>query len=61
MVLVAAPPVVSGGRRRRWLTGVIGDVALALLLGSLFPFAILAIGAPVVLLVRLLLELASWF
>ena len=58
MVLVAATPERSGGRRRQ-LAGGLSDVALGLLLGSLFPFAILAIGAPVVLLVRLLIEIAN--
>lgn len=61
MVLVSAPPEVRGGRRRRRLTGILGDVALALLLGSLFPFAILAVGLPIVLVLRLLIEIVSWF
>lgn len=61
MVLVAPPLEVTGGRWRRRLAGGLGDIALALLLGALFPFVILAIGAPVALLLRGLVELVNWF
>jgi hypothetical protein len=41
------------------LGGVLGDLGMALLLVLLAPVAIVVVGAPVVLLVRLLIEIGG--
>ena len=61
MVLVPGPPEETGGRRWRRLAGILDDVGLVLLLGVLFPFAILAIGAPIALVVLALIEIVNRF
>ena len=53
----AAPSAIASGRGRqmlRWLE----DAGLLLLLAVTFPLAVLVVGAPVVLVVRLLLEIS---
>lgn len=56
MVLVPTPPEPPGGRWWHRLAGALGDVAVLLLFSVLFPFAILALGTPIALLVWVLIE-----
>ena len=60
MVRVDSEPDVS---LRWWHQSavVLGDVGLCLVLGVLFPFAILAVGMPIALLVLALIELINRF
>jgi hypothetical protein len=60
MVLVPAPPEPAEPRWRA-LAGALGDAALVLLLGVLFPIAILAVGTPIALVVRALIEILQRF
>ena len=60
MVLVPAAPEVPAGRWRQ-LIGVFGDAVLVLLLGAAFPFAILAVGTPIALVVLVLIKIAQRF
>ena len=60
MVLVAAPPEIAAGRWRQ-LIGVLGDAVTVLLLGAAFPFAILAVGTPIALVVLVLIKIAQRF
>jgi hypothetical protein len=62
MVLVPAQPEVAGRRwRRSKLAETLGDVGLVLLFGALLPFAILAVGTPIALLVLVLIEVVNRF
>jgi hypothetical protein len=55
--IIAAPPAgVATGRGRRMLSWL-EDAGLLLLLALAFPLVILAVGAPVALVVRLLIEI----
>jgi hypothetical protein len=60
MVLVDSP---SDGPLRWWHRSavVLGDVGLCLAIGVLFPFAILAIGTPIALVVLALIEVINRF
>ena len=42
------------------IAGVLGDLGMAVLLVLLAPVAVIAVGAPVVLFVRLLIEIGGW-
>jgi hypothetical protein len=60
MVLVGAPSDVP----LRWWhhsAVVLGDVGLCLVIGVLFPFAILAVGTPLALVVLALIEIINRF
>jgi hypothetical protein len=58
MVLVPAPPEIPAGRWRQ-LIGVLRDAVMVLLLGAAFPFAILAVGTPIALVVLALIKIAQ--
>jgi hypothetical protein len=45
----------------RRLLGLLDDAVMLLLVVGLFPLAILLVGAPVALLVRLLMEATKWW
>jgi hypothetical protein len=60
MVLVPAPPQIPAGRWRQ-LTGVLGDAVIVLLLGVALPFAILAVGTPIALVVLVLIKIVERF
>lgn len=47
--------------RRTTAAGVLGQLGLAVLLVFLIPVVLIAVGAPVVLLVRAIIELAGRF
>ena len=49
----------AGGHARHTIGGLLDDAVMLLLVIWLFPVAILLIGMPVVLLVRVLLEIAK--
>jgi hypothetical protein len=49
----------TGRRPRRTIVGLLDDAVLLLLVVALLPLAILLFGAPVALLVRLLIEIAQ--
>lgn len=49
----------AGGGARHTIGGLLEDAVMLLLLILLFPLAILLVGMPVALLVRLLLEIAQ--
>jgi hypothetical protein len=61
MVLVPAQPEDAGGRWRGKLAETLGDVGLVLLFVALLPFAILAVGTPIALLVLVLIEVVNRF
>ena len=50
---------LAGGHARHTIGGVLEDVVMLLVVVLLVPLAILLVGMPVVLLVRLLLEIAQ--
>jgi hypothetical protein len=53
----AAPKAMAAGRRGRQMLGWLEDAGLSLLLILAIPLAILVVGAPVALAVRLLIEI----
>ena len=60
MVLVPAPPEIPAGHWRQ-LISVLGDAVLVLLLGAAFPFAILAVGTPIALVLLVLIKIVERF
>ena len=60
MVLVPAPPEIPAGRWSQ-LMGMLRDAVMVLLLGAAFPFAILAVGTPIALVVLVLIKIAQRF
>jgi hypothetical protein len=60
LVLAPAPPALPNGRWHR-LLGVLKDAVLVLLVGGAFPFAILAVGAPIALVLLVLIKIAERF
>jgi hypothetical protein len=59
MVPLTAPP--DRLRRRTTAAGALGQLGLAIVLVFLLPVVLIAVGAPVVLLVRAIIELAERF
>ncbi len=56
--ITGGAPTVGASGRGRMILGWLEDAGLLLLLVLMFPLFILAVGAPVALFVRLLLEIA---
>jgi hypothetical protein len=56
-IIAAAPPAVGPTGRSRRMLGRLEDAGLLLLLALAFPLAVLVVGAPVALVVRLLIEI----
>jgi hypothetical protein len=56
-IMVASPSATVMSGRGRQLVGWLEDAGLLLLLALAFPLAILAVGAPVALAVRVLIEI----
>jgi hypothetical protein len=57
MIIAAAPAAVVATGRSRRILGWLEDAGLLLLLALAFPLIVLVVGAPVALLVRLLIEI----
>ncbi len=56
-ITAAAPSAIVASGRWRQMLGWLEDAGLLLLLALTFPLAVLVVGAPVVLVVRLLIEI----
>jgi hypothetical protein len=56
-VMPATPSAIRPAGRWRQLLGWLDDAVLLLVLGLAFPLAILAVGTPIALAVRLLIEI----
>jgi len=56
-IIAAAPAAVVATGRSRRMPGWLEDAGLLLLLALAFPLAVLVVGAPVALVVRLLIEI----
>jgi hypothetical protein len=57
-IMAASSALVASGHRRQML-GWLEDVGLLLLLALAFPLVVLVVGAPVALVVRLLIEIGG--
>ena len=56
-IAASVPTVIGASGRGRQMLGWLEDVGLLLLLALAFPLVVLAVGAPVAFVVRLLLEI----
>jgi len=57
-IAAAAPKPLAAGSRGRQVLGGLEDAGLSLLLALTFPLVVLVVGAPAVLVVRLLIEIS---
>jgi hypothetical protein len=56
-IRAASPGVIGASGRGRQMRGWLEDAGLLLLFGLAFPLAILVVGTPIALVVRLLIEI----